>query len=88
MEKIKPQSKFATRTAPVISLEKGKLPPQAVEVEEVVLGALLVDKKGVDEVIDILQPEAFYKPAHQVIFEAIDILFKSSEAVDLLTVSA
>src|SRR5690554_5969181 len=88
MEKIKPQSKFATRTAPVISLEKGKLPPQAVEVEEVVLGALLVDKKGVNEVIDILQPEAFYKPAHQVIFEAIDILFKSSEAVDLLTVSA
>lgn len=88
MEKIKPKTEFVSRNTPVISLEKGKIPPQAVEVEEVVLGALMIDKKGVDEVIDILQPEAFYNPAHQHIFEAIDILFKASEAVDLLTVSA
>lgn len=88
MEKIKPQTDFTPRNTPVISLEKGKLPPQAVEVEEVVLGALMIDKKGVDEVIDILQPDAFYKPAHQLIFEAIDILFKGTQPVDLLTVSA
>ena len=46
----------------VIPLEKGKLPPQAVELEEAVLGAMLIDKKGVDEVIDILQANAFIKP--------------------------
>ncbi|MEC8248730.1 MAG: DnaB-like helicase N-terminal domain-containing protein, partial [Bacteroidota bacterium] len=38
----------------VISLEKGKIPPQAIDLEEVVLGAMMIDKKGVDEVIDIL----------------------------------
>lgn len=71
----------------VIPLEKGKLPPQAVELEEAVLGAMLIDKKGVDEVIDILQADAFYKTAHQHIFESIFELFEASEPVDLLTVS-
>jgi len=45
-------------------------------------------KKGVDEVIDILQPEAFYKEANQHIFKAIHSLFETSEPIDLLTVSA
>jgi replicative DNA helicase len=72
----------------VISLEKGKIPPQAIDLEEVVLGAMLIDKKGVDEVIDILHPDVFYKESHQHIYEAIFKLFESSEPVDLLTVSA
>ncbi len=72
----------------IISLEKGKIPPQAIDLEEVVLGAMMIDKKGVDEVIDILSPDAFYKEAHQHIFEAIFQLFESSEPVDLLTVSS
>lgn len=72
----------------IINLEKGKLPPQALELEEAVLGAMMIDKKGVDEVIDILQPEAFYKDAHKYIFEAIFQLFTDSQPVDLLTVSA
>src|SRR5690554_4306791 len=88
MEKIMPQTNFTRRNSPVISLEKGKLPPQAVDLEEVVIGALMIDKKGVDEVIDILHPEVFYKPAHQDIFEAIHHLFENSQPVDLLTVSA
>lgn len=88
MEKIKPQPSFSSRSAQVISLEKGKLPPQAVDLEEVVIGALMIDKKGVDEVIDILHPEVFYKQAHQHIFEAIHSLFENSEPVDLLTVSS
>jgi replicative DNA helicase len=49
---------------------------------------MMIDKKGVDEVIDILSPEAFYKEAHQYIFEAIFKLFENSEPVDLLTVSS
>lgn len=88
MEKIQPQISYASRPAPVIPLEKGKLPPQAVEIEEVILGALMIDRKGVDEIIDLLTPEAFYKPAHQHIYEAIHFLFRDGQSVDLLTVSA
>lgn len=72
----------------IVSLEKGKLPPQAIDLEEVVLGAMMIDKKGVDEVIDILSPESFYKEAHQYIFEAIVKLFQDTQPIDLLTVSA
>lgn len=71
----------------IISLEKGKLPPQAVDLEEAVLGAMMIDKKGIDEVIDILSPDAFYKEAHRHIFEAIDQLFVGNQPIDLLTVS-
>ncbi|MBB6682498.1 replicative DNA helicase [Aequorivita sp. 609] len=88
MEQIKSQTNFSKRSAQVISLEKGKIPPQAVDLEEVVLGALMIDKKGVDEVIDILHADVFYKQAHQFIFEAIYELFEDSQPVDLLTVSS
>ena len=74
--------------ATIINLEKGKLPPQALDLEEAVLGAMMIDKKGVDEVIDILQSDAFYKDAHKHIFEAIFQLFTDSQPIDLLTVSA
>lgn len=72
----------------IINLERGKIPPQAVDLEEVVLGAMMIDKKGVDEVIDILHPDVFYKDAHRFIYEAIFVLFEESQPVDLLTVSA
>jgi replicative DNA helicase len=72
----------------IINLEKGKIPPQAIDLEEVVLGAMMIDKKGVDEVIDILNAEAFYKESHQFIFQAILALFENSEPIDLLTVSS
>ena len=72
----------------IINLEKGKLPPQVVELEEAVLGAMMIDKKGVDEVIDILHPDAFSKDSHKHIFEAIFQLFTDSQPIDLLTVSA
>ena len=72
----------------IINLEKGKLPPQVLELEEAVLGAMMIDKKGVDDVIDILSPDAFYKEAHKHIFEAIVQLFTETQPIDLLTVSA
>lgn len=68
-------------------LENGKLPPQAVELEEAVLGALMLEKDALSEVIDILKPEAFYKESHKKIFEAIQELFSASEPVDILTVT-
>ncbi len=88
MEDKQPFDRKKTTSANVISLQQGKIPPQAIDLEEAVLGAMLIDKKGVDEVIDILQPDAFYKIAHQHIFECIYQLFESSEPIDLLTVAS
>jgi len=88
MEKKQALEYKKTPNPAVINLQQGRIPPQALELEEAVLGAMLIDKKGVDEVIDILQPDAFYKTAHQYIFEAIYQLFQDSQPVDLLTVSS
>jgi replicative DNA helicase len=88
MENLKNVSAIRIDRPTIINLEKGKIPPQALDLEEAVLGAMMIDKKGVDEVIDILQPDAFYKDAHKYIFEAIIQLFTDSQPVDLLTVSA
>ncbi len=65
----------------------GKLPPQATDLEEAVLGALMLEKDAMVTVIDILKPDSFYKDQHKVIYEAIVDLFNQSEPVDLLTVS-
>ncbi|GAB6279370.1 MAG: replicative DNA helicase [Lentimicrobium sp.] len=65
----------------------GKIPPQALEVEEVVLGALLLEKNALTAVIDFLKPETFYKEAHQRIFSAIKRLFAESQPIDLITVN-
>lgn len=88
MENFKAINPVKVDRSTIINLEKGKLQPQALELEEAVLGAMMIDKKGVDEVIDILQPDAFYKEAHKYIFEAIVQLFTESQPIDLLTVSA
>lgn len=87
MKNLHPVQSFSPKKSTIISLEKGKIPPQALDLEEAVLGAMMIDKKGVDDVIDILHPEVFYKEAHQLIYEAIFILFKNSEPTDLLTVA-
>ena len=65
----------------------GKIPPQAVDLEEAVLGALMLEKDALTSVIDILKPESFYKDAHEEIYRAIVTLFNNSEPIDLLTVS-
>ncbi|MFP4846355.1 replicative DNA helicase [Winogradskyella sp. PE311] len=88
MKQPNPIQGYKVDKSTIISLEKGKIPPQAIDLEEVVLGAMMIDKKGVDEVIDILSPDAFYKEAHKHIFESIFKLFENSEPVDLLTVSS
>ncbi len=80
-----PAKKFKKNS--VISLEKGKIPPQAIDLEEAVLGAMMIDKKGVDDVIDIIHDEVFYKESHQLIYEAIYTLFQNTEPIDLLSVS-
>jgi replicative DNA helicase len=64
----------------------GKIQPQAVPLEEAVLGALMLDKDALVIVVDILKPESFYLESHQVIYSATLRLFEKSQPVDLLTV--
>lgn len=65
-----------------------KLPPQNLEAEESVLGALMLDKNAIIKVIDILTPADFYKPAHSKIYETIYNLFEKHEPIDILSVTS
>jgi replicative DNA helicase len=65
----------------------GKVQPQAIPLEEAVLGALMLDREALPMVMDILRPESFYLEAHQHIYRAIIKLFERSNPVDLLTVT-
>jgi replicative DNA helicase len=64
-----------------------KLPPQAIELEEAVLGAILVESKSIMIVIDILAEQSFYTPQHQYIYKAIINLYEKNRPIDILTVS-
>ena len=64
----------------------GKVPPQAKDLEEAVLGAIMLEKGAFDAVIEILKPECFYVDAHQRIFRAMQGLANKSQPIDILTV--
>lgn len=66
----------------------GKLQPQALDLEEAVLGALMLEKDALSSVIDVLKPEVFYDVRHQKIFSTIATLFEKTSPVDILTVTA
>ena len=65
----------------------GLIPPQSVELEEAVLGALMLEKDAVIEIQGIITPEAFYKEAHQIIYKAIMELSMELKPIDLYTVT-
>jgi replicative DNA helicase len=64
-----------------------KLPPQHIEAEQCVLGAILLENEALLKVHDLLKPDNFYRPSHRKIFEAILALFERNEPIDLLTVT-
>jgi replicative DNA helicase len=68
-------------------IDIGKMPPQALELEEAVLGAIMLEKDAIIGVIDILKPESFYKDSHQRIYRAIIDLFSNDKPIDILTVT-
>ncbi len=70
-----------------INAQYGKLPPQAIEVEEAVLGALMLERDAYVTVADIIDTKSFYKEEHQKIFEAIKKLSGKEKPVDLLMVT-
>jgi replicative DNA helicase len=65
----------------------GRKPPQAIDIEEAVLGALLLEPEAVPEVLDQLQADCFYKDVHKKIFEAITTLSSRNDPVDIFSVS-
>ncbi len=68
------------------AMQLGKLPPQARELEEAVLGAIMLEKSAFDTVIEILKAECFYLDTHQKIFNAYVRLAQNSQPIDILTV--
>ncbi|MDB2675648.1 replicative DNA helicase [Flavobacteriales bacterium] len=85
MEKKK--AKKTVSKPKVLSSPDGKLPPQALELEQAVLGALMIDNDALSNSIELLKPESFYQTEHQKVFSAIEDLFNSTQPVDILTVT-
>jgi replicative DNA helicase len=69
------------------SLEHSKVPPNAIELEDAVLGACLLDSEALSEVSSILRPEMFYKLEHQMVFSAMMSLESEGNPADILTVT-
>ncbi|HOZ70491.1 MAG TPA: replicative DNA helicase, partial [Chitinophagaceae bacterium] len=65
----------------------GKVPPQAKDLEEAVLGAIMLEKGAFDTIVEILKPECFYVDAHQRIFSSMQGLANKSQPIDILTVA-
>ena len=70
-----------------INAQYGKIPPQAVEVEEAVLGALMLEREAFIGVADVLIEESFYKEEHRTIFKVIKELSMEDKPVDLLIIT-
>jgi replicative DNA helicase len=89
-ESLKKLARSTQRKSSGIDLsayEFGKIPPKAIDLEEAVLGACLIEKEACDAVMDVLQPDAFYTDAHQKIFKAIKAMYGEALPIDILTVA-
>jgi replicative DNA helicase len=73
----------------VIEIEAimGRIPPNSIEAEQSVLGAMIIDKEAINSALEIIKPEDFYKEANREIFETMIVLFNKNEPVDLITLS-
>jgi replicative DNA helicase len=82
-----PTAKRSSKAAPkAFDKNYGHLQPQAVDIEKVVLGALMIDKDAFSIVSETLRPETFYEPRHQKIYNAIQTLSMNENPVDIMTV--
>jgi len=79
--------KYKQNITPQQLIELGKIPPQALDIEEAVLGAMMLDKEGLENALEIIKPDAFYKEAHQEICKAIFSLKQKNrgDSIDILT---
>tara|TARA_B100001250_G_scaffold413453_1_gene447663 strand:- start:242 stop:1690 length:1449 start_codon:yes stop_codon:yes gene_type:complete len=67
--------------------KNSKMPPQAIDFEEAVLGAIMIDKNAIAEVGDILSSDVFYKDSHKEIYKVIEKLFQDGQPIDTLMIS-
>ena len=86
MEERKNYRQGRSKANPSYLTEAGKRPPEARELEEAVLGALMLEKDAYGIISDILKPQSFYEHAHELIFTAIQNLALLQRPVDMLTV--
>jgi replicative DNA helicase len=73
------------KTIDEINAQIGKIPPQAIDIEEAVLGALMLEADAIQKVTGILTAESFYKNEHRIIFKAVKSLANAGKQIDLLT---
>ena len=66
---------------------EGRVPPQAIQAEQAVLGAILLDDRAMDTAVEILETESFYNTAHEEIFEAMRALYYRENPIDLITLA-
>ena len=72
---------------PSVNVSVGSVPPHSLDAEQSVLGAVLLDNEALHPVLEVLQPEDFYRPAHKVIFEAMIALSDRREPTDVVTLT-
>src|SRR5437868_1026361 len=66
----------------------GRVPPHSLEAEQSVLGAILLDNEAINQVLDVVTPEDFYKREHQVLFDLMTDLTEKREPIDVTTLTA
>lgn len=81
-----PEFPPAAVSPPSVPPAAGRIPPQAVDVEKAVLGAMLIDKEAVPKALEVLDAPSFYNPVHQKLFGSMVALFEKGEAIDAVTV--
>lgn len=82
-----PNNIGANEVVSKLSREGGYVPPQSVELEEAILGAVMIENNAIFSVLEILRPEAFYKESHRIIYQTALDLSAKHEPVDLYTVT-
>jgi len=70
-----------------VDVHLDRLPPQNIEAEQSILGAILIDNEALPRALEILDPEDFYKQSHRKIFNVMTGLFDKSEPIDLITLT-
>ena len=65
----------------------GKMPPQAIELEEGVIGAIMLEKNTIDKVVGFLEADDFYNEKHKIVYKYILSLYQEKKDIDILTVS-
>lgn len=87
MESTKTVSKNTKKTGTTNAADYGKMPPSATEIEESVLGALMIDSTAMDKVVDLISENTFYKREHQLIYRSIMALYGNRHPIDIHTVT-